>query len=156
MFDPQTSVNDHPTDDGGSTRGRGAEPYPALGSNVLDMHSITIEPLNSEELRELRKVGRERRSFDAIAGEVLRLQFISAVMPPLGDPEALRGLRRRERALLLEMFATGTAGPDELRLGALLSRCAPDHDNLVAMLSAARGFDCLRQGLLAARGDAAR
>lgn len=130
------------------------EGSPIPGFSATDMHSIKLEPLTSEELRDLRKVGRERRSFDDAAREIMRLQLISAVMPPLDDPEALRGLRRRERALLLEVFAAGTKGPDELRLGALLARCAPDHDNLVAMLSTALEFDCMRQGCLAERGYA--
>ena len=154
MCDPRPGTTDPVTGDREASHGRHPEPRPALGSSMLNMHSIGIEPLTLDELRDLRRMGRERRSFDEMAREILRLQFISAVLPPLEDPDAMRGLRRRERTLLLEIFASGTTGPDELRLGAMLSRCAPDHDNLVAMVAAALEFDCMRQGLLAERGYA--
>ncbi|RYB04318.1 hypothetical protein [Lichenibacterium ramalinae] len=154
MLNKPGDAADHRAEAGDLTRAGGSGRGLIPGADLSAARSIRVKPLTPEELRELRRAGRERRSFDDMAGEVLRLQFISAVMPPLGDPEALRGLRRRERALLLELFATGTSGPDELRLAALLSRCAPDHDNTVAMLSAALEFDCMRQGLLAEPGHA--
>ncbi len=154
MFDRRPSVANQFSDDEDVCRGGTYEPRSALGSSMSDTHSVAIEPFSEEELRDLRKVGRERRSFDDLAKEIMRLQLISVVMPPFEDPEASRGVRRRERTLLLEMFAMGSTGPDELRLGALLSRCAPHGDNLVAMLSAALEFDCMRLGLVANGGSA--
>lgn len=154
MTEPRHTLDVTGPSRGGASRAEPAERLPVLGSSVLDAHSIVIEPLTRQELRELRREGREARSFEDMAREVLRLQFITAVTPPLEDPDAMAGLRRRERALLLEIFAIGTSGPDQLWLAALLSRGAPDHDNLVAMLSAALEFDCMRQGLLAEPGHA--
>ena len=45
------------------------------------------------------------RSFEGLAVEIMRTQMTLAVMPPRDDPEALRGLRRRERALVLEALS---------------------------------------------------
>ena len=139
-----------PTQDQSTFRARGDARTDCRPS---DLRSIALAPLSEAEVRDLRRIGREVRTFDLLAIEIMRTQATLAVMPPRDDPEALRGLRRKERLLLLEALSLGTAKPEGMRFAATLTRCvADDGDNLVAMLAAALETDCMRLGLASRRG----